>query len=70
MNNQWGTVTGIRPVKIARTMLKNGKTEDDFKNHFMSELGVSAEKTALTLDIAQREIEVSCLKYTFEKPFF
>ena len=58
MNNQWGTVTGIRPVKIARTMLKNGKTEDDFKLHFMSELEVSEEKTNLTLDIAKREIEV------------
>ena len=58
MNNQWGTVTGIRPVKIARTMLKSGKTEEDFRNHFMGELEVSEEKTNLTLDIARLEIEV------------
>ena len=58
MNNQWGTVTGIRPVKIARTMLKSGKTEEDFRNHFMGELEVSEEKTNLTLDIAKLEIEV------------
>ena len=37
MKNPWGEVTGIRPVKIARTMLRSGKTKDEFvemfKNH-------------------------------------
>ena len=58
MKNPWGKVTGIRPVKIARTMLKDGKSEMDFVNHFKTELDVSDEKTMLTLDIALREISV------------
>ena len=58
MKNPWGKVTGIRPVKIARTMLKDGKREMDFINHFKTELDVSDEKTMLTLDIALREIGV------------
>lgn len=58
MKNPWGKVTGIRPVKIARTMLKDGKSEMDFVNHFKTELDVSDEKTMLTLDIALREIGV------------
>lgn len=58
MKNPWGKVTGIRPVKIARTMLKDGKSEMDFINHFKTELDVSDEKTMLTLDIALREISV------------
>ena len=58
MKNPWGKVTGIRPVKIARTMLKDGKSEMDFVNHFKNELDVSDEKTMLTLDIALREISV------------
>lgn len=58
MKNPWGKVTGIRPVKIARTMLKDGKSEMDFINHFKTELDVSDEKTMLTLDIALREIGV------------
>lgn len=58
MSNPWGKVTGIRPVKIARTMLKNGKTEKDFSDMFQNDMSVSADKTKLTLDIAKREIDV------------
>lgn len=58
MSNPWGKVTGIRPVKIARTMLKNGKTEKDFSDMFQNDMSVSADKAKLTLDIAKREIDV------------
>lgn len=58
MNNPWGKVTGIRPVKIARIMLKDGKSDSDFVNYFINELNVSEEKTMLTLNIALREINV------------
>ena len=58
MKNPWGKVAGIRPVKIARTMLKDGKSEVDFVDYFKNELDVSDEKTMLTLNIALREINV------------
>lgn len=58
MKNPWGDVTGIRPVKIARTMLGSGKTEKNFVDMFTNELNVSEEKTQLTLNIAIREMNI------------
>ena len=58
MKNPWGDVTGIRPVKIARTTLGSGKTEKDFVDMFTNELNVSEEKTQLTLNIAVREMNI------------
>lgn len=58
MGKLWGDVTGIRPVKIARTMLGSGKTEKDFISTFKNELKVSDEKTQLTLNIAVREMNI------------
>ncbi len=58
MKNLWGDVTGIRPVKIARTLLGSGSTKYDFINKFQKELNVSKEKTQLTLDIAIREMNI------------
>lgn len=58
MKNPWGDVTGIRPVKIARTMLSSGKSEKDFFEKFVNEFKVSEEKTQLTLNIAVREINI------------
>ncbi len=58
MNNPWGDVTGIRPVKIARTILSSGKKADDFVDKFKNGLNVSDEKTQLTLNIAIREMEI------------
>ncbi len=57
-NNLWGDVTGIRPVKIARTMLNSGKSEEEFIDKFKNELKVSDEKTQLTLNIAIKEINI------------
>ena len=58
MKNPWGKVKGIRPVKIARTMLGSGNSQDDFMQYFKSELDVSDEKTELTLNIAVREMDI------------
>lgn len=58
MKNLWGDVTGIRPVKIARTMLGSGGTKEDFVNKFQNELCVSDEKTQLTLKIAVSEMDI------------
>ena len=58
MKNPWGEVTGIRPVKIARTMLGKGKTKEKFINKFIDEFKVSKDKTELTLNIAIREMDI------------
>ena len=58
MKKLWGDVTGIRPVKIARTLLAQGKTEKDFTDKFINEFNVSNEKTQLTLNIAIREMNI------------
>ena len=58
MKNPWGEVTGIRPVKIARTMLGSGKTKEEFVKMFENELNVSEEKTQLTLNIAVKEMNI------------
>ena len=58
MENPWGKVTGIRPVKIARRALESGVPKETVFEDFRHRLGVSREKTELALDIALREIEV------------
>lgn len=54
----WGTLTGIRPVKIPMAMLENGKTEEEVY-HYMKETYYSSDqKAALSVDIAARELEL------------
>lgn len=51
----WGTLTGIRPVKIPMAFLQEGKDEA-WIHHYMRETYlVGTEKTALSLEVAQRE---------------
>lgn len=54
----WGSLTGIRPTKIAYGMLDEGKSEDEILNTFMQIYEVSEEKATLGLDIAKREREI------------
>ena len=58
MRNPWGTLTGIRPVKIARTMLENGSSPGQVTAHFCSVYQTTPEKAALALQIAQLELEI------------
>lgn len=51
----WGNLTGIRPTKIAMTMLQEGASEAEIADVFMGEHYVSEEKTDLAIDIAKRE---------------
>lgn len=51
----WGTLTGIRPTKIAMNLLEEGKTEADVAQYMEKTYGTSAQKIALSLEIAQRE---------------
>lgn len=64
----WGTLTGIRPTKIARQMLEeahskencdSAKSADSKITQYMKEEYLcSDEKTALSIDIAKRELQI------------
>lgn len=61
----WGNLTGIRPTKIAMTMLEQGKSETEIADFLKKEHFVSEEKTALGIEIAKRERNIlSTLHYT------
>ena len=51
----WGNLTGIRPTKIAMTMLEEGKEEEEILGFLREKHFVSEEKALLGLDIAKRE---------------
>ncbi|MCH5258381.1 MAG: coproporphyrinogen dehydrogenase HemZ [Lachnospiraceae bacterium] len=60
----WGNLTGIRPTKIAMTMLDDGACERDVTAFLRDKHFVSEEKIALSVEIAQREREIlSTLHY-------
>ena len=51
----WGTLSGVRPVKIPMEMLGEGRTEEEILGYLREELLVSPAKSALSLEIAKRE---------------
>ena len=51
----WGSLTGIRPTKIAYGLLEEGKTEDEVLAYMEKVYDCSKEKTELSIDIANRE---------------
>ncbi len=60
----WGNLTGIRPTKMAMTMLEQGESEENIAAFMRETHFVSAEKTALALEIAERERKIlSTLHY-------
>ncbi|MDE7254460.1 MAG: coproporphyrinogen dehydrogenase HemZ [Acetatifactor sp.] len=54
----WGSLTGIRPTKIAFGMLEQGCTDQEILDTFTGIYEVSGEKAGLGLDIAKREREI------------
>lgn len=54
----WGTLTGIRPTKIAMQLLEQGKTEVQIRDYMRSVYLASEEKTELSIDIAKYEREI------------
>lgn len=54
----WGTLTGIRPTKIALTKLEEGMTEEMLYSYMKDTYGTSDEKIRLSMEIAQREREL------------
>lgn len=54
----WGTLTGIRPTKIALKGLENKCSKEEIETNFKSEYLCSDEKTNLCLSIAKRELTI------------
>lgn len=54
----WGTLTGIRPVKLAMHPLEEGKSEEEIAASLKAAYFLSEEKARLAVDIASREREV------------
>lgn len=51
----WGNLTGIRPTKIAYSMLEQGRSDQFILEYYRQNHYVSMEKAELSLEIAKRE---------------
>ncbi len=51
----WGTLTGIRPVKIPMSMLEEGKTEAQIRDYMRTTYFATDEKIDLAIEIAEKE---------------
>lgn len=54
----WGSLTGIRPVKIPMSMLEQGKREEEIRDYMRETYFASDEKINLSIAIAKREREL------------
>lgn len=64
MTLPWGNLTGIRPTKIAMTMMEQGKGREEINAYLRETHLVSEEKTKLAIEIAERERKIlSALHY-------
>lgn len=54
----WGTLTGIRPTKIAMTKFSKGYGEQQVYDYFKATYFTSDEKIALAIEVAEREAEL------------
>ena len=54
----WGTLTGIRPTRLAMQLLEQGKTAEEADAYMRSTYLCSKEKTELAIDIARREQKI------------
>ena len=54
----WGTLTGIRPTKIAMGKLEEGLTAEEIRAFLQNEYLVGEEKSSLAVEIAFREKEI------------
>ncbi len=54
----WGTLTGIRPAKLAMKLIEDGVSNVDIARHMREAYFVSPKKTALSIAVANREHEL------------
>ena len=57
-NLPWGYLTGVRPSKIAYTMLEEGISEEQITKHFTDKHYASGEKAKLALTVAKKELDI------------
>ena len=58
---KWGTLTGIRPVKLALSMMDGGLSSEEVRRKFREERLVSEEKLDLLLSTAEHERTIRAL---------
>ncbi|SKA75819.1 coproporphyrinogen III oxidase, anaerobic [Clostridium sp. USBA 49] len=51
----WGTLIGIRPSKIALSLIQNGKTEEEIIKYYKEHYNTKLNKAKLCIDIAKSE---------------
>lgn len=54
----WGNLTGIRPTKIPMALLEEGKSEEEIAHYMKETYFTSDEKIKLSIEIAERELEL------------
>ncbi|MBR6172658.1 MAG: coproporphyrinogen dehydrogenase HemZ [Eubacterium sp.] len=54
----WGSLTGMRPTKIATKALNDGLMRDEIIDGYMDVYMTSEEKASLAVDVAEREREI------------
>lgn len=54
----WGSLTGIRPVKIPMSDILSGKDRDECIDHLKKDYLVSSEKADLAYEVAERELKL------------
>jgi oxygen-independent coproporphyrinogen-3 oxidase len=60
----WGTLTGIRPVKLPMALLEEGKSDAEIGQHLKDTYLMSDEKINLSVQIAHKELDLlQCLDY-------
>lgn len=54
----WGNLTGIRPTKIPMALLEEGKSVEEIARYMKETYFTSDEKIKLSIEIAERELEL------------
>lgn len=54
----WGTLTGVRPTKLAMELLEEGYQREDAKAYMIKQYYCTEEKAELGLDIASKELSL------------
>ncbi|MCL2707706.1 MAG: coproporphyrinogen dehydrogenase HemZ [Defluviitaleaceae bacterium] len=65
----WGALTGVRPAKLVREWLGGGFGEAEISSFLTGEIGCLAEKAALAIKTARREIELTQLTCSLAEPY-
>lgn len=61
--NPWGILTGIRPVKIASKLLRDGMSKTEAAEYFVNEYKAAPDRARLALSLAETEIRISDSMY-------